>query len=86
VLSKMFGERGPGDPTTPADPSAAIAALTAAGVIFGSRSRYNAATPVAKGVDMLVPERTWVAVLLPDHALVIEVPGLSNIGSRKRFG
>jgi hypothetical protein len=79
VVSRTLGEKEPLFCTTPADPSAVIAAATPAGVIVGSRSRYNAATPVPKGVDMLVPESVLVAVVLVDHALVIEVPGLSHI-------
>jgi hypothetical protein len=45
VLKRMFGLLVPRFPTTPALPSACIAAFTWAGVIVGSRSRYKAATP-----------------------------------------
>jgi hypothetical protein len=53
-----------------------MAAFTWAGVIVGSRSRYKAATPEAKGVAILVPVRMLVAVELLYQALLIAVPGL----------
>jgi hypothetical protein len=75
VLTSTFGEFCT-SLTTPIDPSATNACFTSAGVIKGLRCRYSATTPVTMGVAMLVPDIVLVAVLLPDHALVIEVPGL----------
>jgi hypothetical protein len=56
-----------------------MACLTSKGVIDGFFSRYKAATPVTTGVDILVPDSVFEAVLEPYQALVTPVPGLHNI-------